>query len=612
MDKKAWLVISLCIVGIIGHTYWSNKQMKKYQEEKIEYEKQIAKKKSLEKQNNPTETQNPTNPSPTNNLVNQNQQTSTPQQTKKLIPEETFSLENDEVKYMFTNFGGGISEAVLKNHSVSLKDKTNISLNHISQIPIGKVFNDSNHIVNHANEIVERTDQKISFKSNFAQGVDIIKTYSINNDKSNNIVDLKIKFQLNDQANSYSSQDNFIYLGALALNNNLEDVSQTLFNFYADGKFKGNILPTWFDGSKFIIEWRKPADTFIEKHNNVNFASVSNQFFTIILQNENPLTSTVFSKPLHLENLDVKQSKRAMHNGIQGAMSIPNFNLDLQNSEVTFSYKIYLGSKEYSKLKDIDPILSSAVNYGFFSFISKPLLKALKFIAGIVHNYGLAIIIVTFILRLIMWPLTHKSTQSMKRMSQLNPIVADIRKKYKDNPQKLNKEIMGVYKQYGVNPISSCFPMLLQIPIFIGFYYMLRSAVELRQENFLWVKDLSLPDTIFTIPGINLDINPLPVLMVVTMFFQMKMTPQTGDSTQQKIMMFFPFFLLFILYTFASALALYWTSSNLFSILQTYYTKKLPEPKLTKRAPKKKALPSPLSPNQKPKKKKPKRPKTGG
>lgn len=166
----------------------------------------------------------------------------------------------------------------------------------------------------------------------------------------------------------------------------------------------------------------------------------------------------------------------------------------------------------------------------------------------------------------------------------------ELKEKYKDDPQRMNQETMQLYRDYKINPAGGCLPMFVQMPIFLGFYRMLFNAVELRHQSFLWVEDLSMPDTLFHIPFLNnIPFNLLPLLMAVTMIIQMQITPKSGDKAQQRIFMFMPVFFLFICYNFASALALYWTTQNIFSIGQTWLMNKLPEPELKKNQTKKKA-----------------------
>jgi YidC/Oxa1 family membrane protein insertase len=168
-------------------------------------------------------------------------------------------------------------------------------------------------------------------------------------------------------------------------------------------------------------------------------------------------------------------------------------------------------------------------------------------------------------------------------MAKLKPEMDKLKEKYPDDPQKMNTEMMGMYRKYGINPLGGCLPMFAQLPIFFGFYSMLLHAVEMRGQHFLWVTDLSQPDTVAALAGIP--INPLPIVMAITSFAQMAMMPNTGgDKTQMMILKLMPFFFLFICYNFASALALYWTVSNIFSIGQTWLSNRLPEPELKAKA----------------------------
>jgi YidC/Oxa1 family membrane protein insertase len=167
-----------------------------------------------------------------------------------------------------------------------------------------------------------------------------------------------------------------------------------------------------------------------------------------------------------------------------------------------------------------------------------------------------------------------KSQKAAKRMGKLSPEIAKLKEKYADNPQQMNLEMMKLWKGYGVNPMAGCWPALIQIPIFFGCLYMLQPAAELRGQSFLWVKDLSLPDTVAQLFG-GFPFNPLPLLMGFTGFLQMKMMPQSPgmDKTQQRIFMFMPLIFVVFFYTFPSGLALYYTTQNLFSIFQMWITK---------------------------------------
>ena len=188
-------------------------------------------------------------------------------------------------------------------------------------------------------------------------------------------------------------------------------------------------------------------------------------------------------------------------------------------------------------------------------------------------------------IKLTLWPIQNKANRSMRQMAVLSPKMQELREKYKDDPTQMNQEVMKLYKQYGINPVGGCLPMMIQIPIFFGLFKMLGQAVELRNAKFLWIKDLSQPDTLAYLPVLGWRINLIPILMAATQIWLMAMTPKTGDPTQRRVMMFTPLIFLFICYNFAAALALYYTTQNLFSILQFYLNKRQPMPTLEKVAP---------------------------
>ena len=212
---------------------------------------------------------------------------------------------------------------------------------------------------------------------------------------------------------------------------------------------------------------------------------------------------------------------------------------------------------------------------GFIGFFSKLLLRSMNGLHSLGLGYALCIITITIIIKILFWPLTKRSTISMKRVAAYQPQLKEINEKYKDDPQKKQKRTMEFMREHKINPMGGCWPILIQMPIFIGFFYLLRSAVELRGAQFLWACDLSQPDTIAHIAGFP--INPLPLIMGVTMLLQAQLTPvsPTMDPTQQKIMKFLPLMIIVFLYNFSSGLALYWTINNMLSILQTKLTKNI-------------------------------------
>jgi YidC/Oxa1 family membrane protein insertase len=222
------------------------------------------------------------------------------------------------------------------------------------------------------------------------------------------------------------------------------------------------------------------------------------------------------------------------------------------------------------------------MNFGMFGIVSEFLLWAMNSLHSVLGNYAAAIIALTLIIKTVLWPVQNKATQSMRKMALLSPKMNELREKYKDNPQKMNEELLKLYKDYGINPFSGCLPMLIQIPIFFGFYSMLGVAIELRNASFLWIHDLSQPDTIAHV--MNFPINLLPIIMAATMVWQMAITPKSGDKMQQRILYIMPVIFLVFCYNFASALSLYWTTQNIFSIMQLYLTRNQPLPVLEKKS----------------------------
>ena len=229
----------------------------------------------------------------------------------------------------------------------------------------------------------------------------------------------------------------------------------------------------------------------------------------------------------------------------------------------------YVGPKKQALLWNLG--MKDVMEFGMWRWICYPVVWALNLFHGWLPNYGIAIILLTILVRVLFWPLTHKSTVGMKKMQEIQPLMKEIQAKYKDNPQRLQQETWALYKEKKVNPMSSCLPMLIQIPVFIALFNVLRSAVELRYAPFLWIADLSEPEALFAswfpFGGLNI----LPILMAATMALQSALTPSTGDKNQQKMMMvFMPIMMLVMFYSFPSALSLYWTLSQVFSIVQMW------------------------------------------
>jgi YidC/Oxa1 family membrane protein insertase len=275
-----------------------------------------------------------------------------------------------------------------------------------------------------------------------------------------------------------------------------------------------------------------------------------------------------------------EDGKATLH-GADAALGMPGVAL-APGQTVTQRFELYTGPREYNRLHALGGERVKIMDFGWFGLVSKTLLTSMNWLNARFNSYAAAIIVLTIFIKLALWPLQNKATNSMKKMQALQPKMTELREKYKDDPTRMNSELMKLYKDYGVNPFGGCLPILVQIPIFFGFYNMLGKAVELRNSKFLWVDDLSLPDTVAHLPFIGIPLNILPLVMAVTMFWQMAISPKSGDPVQQRVFMFMPLIFVFFCYNFASALALYWTVQNLFSIVQLYFTRNMVTPDLQK------------------------------
>jgi YidC/Oxa1 family membrane protein insertase len=250
---------------------------------------------------------------------------------------------------------------------------------------------------------------------------------------------------------------------------------------------------------------------------------------------------------------------------IEGVYRVGDFSLSSGES-FDGDMGLYLGPKDPKSMDEVGHSLSEAIDYGFFAFLSIPLVKLLKFFYLIFKNYGVAIILLTVVVRLLLYPITHKSMKSMKDMQKIQPLMKEIREKYKDDKEKMNQEVMRLYQTHKINPLGGCLPLFLQLPIFIALYKALYVAIDLRHAPFwLWIQDLSDKDPYYV----------TPIVMGLSYFLQQKLTPTSADPTQQKVMLMMPIVFTVIFLNLPSGLVLYFLISNILSIAQQLVTNKI-------------------------------------
>ncbi len=579
MDRTAWIVIILCVVGLFAWQ-WNYQQ---------EYGEALRDQAQQQAAADPAEDQ-----VATATVESEPQLATSPAATADALPPPTTEpdpapvaeakkevIEANELILEFTNLGGGISSVQLLNHDAEGEDF--VTLNRFGEVPIGAVGMSPGQFEQAGYEMrTTNNNREVNFTHTSSDGLRIQKLYQL---PENNAVEaaahtLNFTVTFTNTGETALRRENFyVNLGSIAPVHEQDLEMYTGFDYYSQGKERF-IDVNWFTPSRIPligIQLRGARPEFSELSPGLAWAAVKNQYFSTILSIDQLDGNAVWAKRFEVSLQEAGETKPA----ITGALQVPGF--DLQPGEqMVRQFTIYTGPNRYSWLKQLGADQEEVLRYGFFKPISLGLLTGLEFLHGMLGgSYALAIIVLTIGIKLVLWPLQNKATKSMRRMAALSPKMTELREKYKDDPQKMNQELMKLYKTYGVNPFGGCLPMLIQIPIFFGFYSMLRSSVELRNSSFLWVNDLSQPDTVFSLLGL-IPVNPLPLIMAGTMFWQMHITPKTGDSVQQRIFLFMPLIFLVFCYNFASALALYWTVSNVISIVQIYLTRDQPLPALTK------------------------------
>jgi YidC/Oxa1 family membrane protein insertase len=498
------------------------------------------------------------------------------------VPEQLLTISNETAQYIFTSRGGGLKEVRLLHY-----DET--QLNAPTVPPVLAILGDESLQGDGVFKLTPLAGGVRAEKA-LANGLVVVKTflpgtnYEMNaavvfENQSKEALSLPAQQWSVGTATPMGPQDNG-YAEGVFWYNGAKSASVTIPFFNTNTSSFLGLFP------------RTPKSEYLAGENNVAWVSAQNQFFTVGTIPQQPASSLVVRMvdlpPPGAEEIKKNPSSIRSPKGLEATLIYPALRLEPGHS-VTNQFTLFTGPKEYQTLarlaarfnNDFDVIMS----FGWFGPISKTLLAAMNLIHfGTGLAYGWIIISITIVIKLVFWPLTRASTRSAKRMQALQPQLKALQEKYKDDPQKFTAKQWEFYKENKVNPLSGCLPMLLQVPVFIAFYSMLRSAIELRGASFWWMVDLSKPDTVFHVPvpmhflgytDFFLPVNPMPLIMGVTVFFQASMTPMSPgmDPAQQKMMKYMPLMMLFFMYTQPSGLALYWTVSNLLTIVQTKLTR---------------------------------------
>ena len=498
-------------------------------------------------------------------------------------PEELLVITNARARYTFTSRGGGLKSVELLDYpeTVSPRWKKKVAkdgvatLNLRAPVPVLAILGDAS-LVGDGNFALTHTANGVHAEKSLVNGLRLSKEFQLS---SNYLVNASVRLEnVSDQPFTLPAQE---WVVGTAAAMGPDDGGMNDGAMWFDGKSVQDQLVGWFSGGGFACIRSAPRTEYLAGSNNVVWVAAHNQFFAMMAMPKEPGAQIV----ARLVNLPPFPNVEPMPGtpapqGIQTALVYPTATLAAHQA-VERQIVLFVGPKEYRLLARIGEGFQNqadlVMNFGkYLGFFAKALLLAMNWVHDVTRlGYGWTIVLITVIIKVLFWPLTAAATRSMKRMQVLAPEMKALKEKYKDDMQKFTQKQWELYRKHKVSPMSGCLPMAIQMPVFIGFFTMIRSAIELRGARFLWIADLSKPDTLFMIPGTNFPFNLLPLLMGGSMLWQSHLTPPSPgmDPAQAKIMRYMPLMFLVFLYNYSSGLALYWTVNNVLTVVQTKLTK---------------------------------------
>jgi YidC/Oxa1 family membrane protein insertase len=526
---------------------------------------------------------------------------------KPSVPEELLTIETPEARYTFTSYGGGLKQIELKEYQESVtceskkKPGSLAALNKLGSVPVLALLGDASIQGDGVYQLTKTTNGGMRAEKQLPGGLVVINQFQ---PTTNFVVAITQRFE-NRSPNSVNVPAHHVMVGTAAPVGLDEDPNYLGVYWYNAADKKDKHVDQSYFANKTLGCFPGTPRTEYRQTVPIGWAAAHDQFFTLALMPKDPAPELVILQtnlpPPTAEQRAANPKALVKPFGFQTSLVYPAISV-AGNQAFERQFDLYAGPKEYRTLVRIDQAKKNDIDLvmdydGFFGWFAQVLLSSMNGLNKFGMPYWLAIVVITVIIKLLFWPLTNASTKSMKRMAALQPQMKAIQEKYKDDPAKMNRKVMEFMKEHRVNPLGGCLPVLLQMPVFFGFFLMIRSAIELRGAEFFWACDLSKPDTIAFIPFLNFPLNPLPLVMGATMLWQARLTPVAPgmDPMQQNIMKYMPLMFLFILYNFSAGLTLYWTVQNLLSIAQMKLTKAKDEPKAPA-APAKPASPAPSPP----------------
>lgn len=458
---------------------------------------------------------------------------------------QDFIVETEDYRAVFTNVGARLKTIELKKYRETIKkDSPLVSLigNHgdVStfastghgdiSLPIDYVYTAS--VPTEGLMLKDGDTRILRFTALLDNGIVIDKTYTIKGTG----YDISLAIQIHNQTES-TLQGSLDFL-----------LMQPWFEGRDDSRYSFVGPAVYEEGDLTTYKVKKLEDAPIRHGNTAVWTAFEDKYF---------LTAAV---PLDRSQHAFVIQKNA--DTISNIIESGPLRLDGQQS-LSLEYLLYAGPRDLDILQGVNHGLDKAIDFGFFDMLARPLLSVLKFCHNnLIKNYGVAIILLTAFIKLLFWPLTQKSYKSMRDMQKLQPEMQRLRDKYKNDKERMNREIMELYRNNRVNPMGGCLPMFAQIPVFFALYKVLLGSIALRHEPFIfWLQDLSAKDPYYI----------TPIIMGVTMFIQQKMSPTTMDSQQAKIMLFMPVIFTFMFLNFPSGLVIYWLVNNILTITQQWF-----------------------------------------
>lgn len=475
-------------------------------------------------------------------------------------PEKTVLLENDEVAVELSSWGAVVKNVTLKKFGVERgapSDENPAMAMDFSDVPLGAIKGSSSIAQNASYKIAAVSSNSVTFVNDkVSRTVSVEPGYRISYEDSFSSAEKPGSSVTLGSVKMGGSKNDLLSVDSMAAGGG-KDQDKVVHHCEGDSPLKAYLVGGAGGCSGSSAAAGMPATVSVGIPGEQKYLAVKNRFFVSAICSS--------SVPINGFSVDIKRNMSVREYRPESVAAAAEFGEIPSKRSMLF----YVGPKKQSLLWDLG--MQDVMEFGMWRWLCYPLVWVLNTFHNWVPNFGVAIILLTVLVRILFWPLTHKSTVGMKKMQEIQPKLKELQAKFKDNPQRLQQETFALYKAEKVNPLSSCLPMLVQIPVFIALFNVLRSAVELRYAEFLWISDLSEPEGLFAAYLPFGGLNILPILMAVTTALQSAFTPSGGDKNQQKMMMvFMPLMMLVMFYSFPSALSLYWFLSNIFSIVQMW------------------------------------------